>query len=102
MIKCCLQLRGTIPAAYPSAPHLWWMDFGYNRFTGSIPDSFMCVISSFCMSQAAEKSVHVPVAMPAAVIDAVMADLGHPSLSPFVSVLRTDVHALPPLLNVEP
>ncbi len=39
-----MQLEGTIPAAFASAPHLWWQDYGYNRFSGSIPGSFMCVI----------------------------------------------------------
>lgn len=35
------QLHGTIPATYPEAPHLWWMDFGYNKFSGSVPSTFI-------------------------------------------------------------
>lgn len=35
------ELRGSIPASYPEAPHLWWMDFGYNKFSGSIPSTFI-------------------------------------------------------------
>jgi hypothetical protein len=37
-----LQLRGSIPAEFAAAPHLWWLDVGYNRFSGAIPASFMC------------------------------------------------------------
>lgn len=51
LICCCLaglgtQLTGTIPKEYPEAPHLWWYDFGYNRLSGSVPDTFMCAATA--------------------------------------------------------
>jgi hypothetical protein len=35
------RLQGTIPESYPEGPHLWWLDFGYNKFTGSVPSTFI-------------------------------------------------------------
>lgn len=35
------KLQGTIPESYPEAPHLWWLDFGYNNLTGSVPSTFI-------------------------------------------------------------
>jgi hypothetical protein len=44
------QLRGSIPAEFAAAPHLWWLDVGYNRFSGSVPASFMCADHLRCAS----------------------------------------------------
>ena len=44
---CDMQMTGAIPASFPSAPHLFWQDYGYNQFSGTVPSTYMCIFVFF-------------------------------------------------------